>query len=100
MAKSPITVQNFQESLANRIMERGKVEIQQLVDLKREDLNQSDVKLKPWDTSYYSNIQKNRFYQVDEEEIKNFFPTQHVIEETLKIYQELFGLKFTKLPHA
>ena len=46
---------------------------------------------------YYGNIQKEKFYQVDEEKIKKYFPTGHVVQETLKIYQELFGLNFSKV---
>jgi len=33
-------------------------------------------------------------YQVNEEEIKDYFPTDLVVTETLNIYQEILGLKF------
>lgn len=43
---------------------------------------------------------KEQSYSVDEEAIKEYFPTDHVIDVTLDIYQELLGLKFTKLQDA
>ena len=68
-----------------------------LEKLKKEELNDQSAKLKPEDKMYYSNLQKEKFYQVDEEAIKKYFPTTHVVTETMAIYQELFGLNFTKV---
>ena len=46
---------------------------------------------------FYANLQKEKFYQVDEEAIAKYFPTQHVVSETMAIYQELFGLRFERI---
>jgi len=35
-----------------------------------------------------------------EEGLWNYFEVNHVVAETLKIYQELLGLKFTQLEDA
>ena len=65
--------------------------------LKREETNDAEATLELWDKAFYENLQKERFYQVDEEQIKQYFPTTHVTQQTLSIYQELLGLNFEKL---
>lgn len=65
-------------------MVKGKDELNALANLKAEDVG--DGELKPWDRMYYANMQKERFYQVDEEAIAKYFPTQHVVTETMNIY--------------
>ena len=56
--------------------------------------------MQPWDSSFYTNVLKEKFYAIDEEKIKEYFPTDHVVNQTLEIYQELLGLKFTEIPNA
>lgn len=97
MAKLPANVEKFQEDLAEKIMSQGRKEFLELEKLKKDELNDASAKLKPEDKMYYSNLQKEKFYQVDEEAIKAYFPTTHVVTETMAIYQELFGLNFTKV---
>lgn len=36
-------------------------------------------------------------YKLDLEELKEYFPMEQVAKETMEIYQELLGLKFTRL---
>ena len=68
-----------------------------MIDLKRSDLNDPNANLEDWDVSYYANVQKERFYKVDEEKIKEYFPTAKVIQVILEIYQELLGLEFSEI---
>ena len=68
-----------------------------MIDLKRNEINDQIAKLEAWDVSYFANIQKERFYKVDEEKIKEYFPTPKVIQVTMEIYQELLGLEFSEI---
>ena len=43
-------------------------------------------------------IKKN--YKLDLEELREYFPMEQVAKETMNIYQELLGLKFTRLEGA
>lgn len=68
-----------------------------MIDLKRSELKDPNAKLEAWDVSYYANVQKELFYKVDEEKIKEYFPTAKVIQVTMEIYQELLGLEFSEI---
>jgi Zn-dependent oligopeptidase len=97
MAKEPKNVQNFEESLTKKILAKGKSEFEALRSIKREEEKDPNADFYSYDRFYYENLQKQRFFSVDEEEIKKYFPMTQVVTETLKIYQELFSLKFTKI---
>lgn len=43
---------------------------------------------------------KEKEFKVDEEAIKEYFPMQHVIKETLAIYEELLSLSFKPVDSA
>ena len=49
-----------------------------------------------WDQTYYENQLRKTKYAVDQNEIKQYFPVQHVVDSVLSIYQELLGVKFTR----
>jgi len=98
MAKAPANVEKFMEKLYDKIVAKGKEELDELHKLKKDELKDDSVSFDPWDKMFYGNLQKEKFYQVDEEAIKAYFPTTHVVNETLTIYQELFGLNFAKIP--
>jgi Zn-dependent oligopeptidase len=56
--------------------------------------------LNSWDRSFYTNILKEKFYSIDEEKIKEYFPTDNVVKVTMEIYQELLGLVFTQVENV
>jgi Zn-dependent oligopeptidase len=68
--------------------------------LKKEETGNPDAVLNSWDRNFYTNVLKEKFYSIDEEKIKEFFPVEHVVKETMDIYQELLGLKFTLIPNV
>ena len=37
---------------------------------------------------------KEKKYDVDEAAIQQYFPTEHVVKEMMRIYEEIFGLVF------
>lgn len=66
--------------------------------LKRVDPDSAgDGVINAWDFMYYHTKLMKEKYGVDEELIKEYFPLERVISETLEIYQELLSLKFIKV---
>jgi len=43
-------------------------------------------------------MKNTNFAIVDEEKIKEYLPTKHVIPECMKIYEEILEVKFTEIP--
>jgi len=80
MAKSPMNVQNFEQSLITKLQKAGGEEFERVQNLKREETGDANAVLNPWDKSFYTNVLKEKFYSIDEEKIKEYYPTEHVVK--------------------
>ena len=107
MSGSYQAVDDFLTNLQTKLTESGKQDRDVLLKLKEEhhkemggddEKSSFDGKLNAWDTSFYNNRLLKTKYGVDAEAIREYFPLDHVVETTLKIYQELLGLTFRELP--
>jgi Zn-dependent oligopeptidase len=57
-------------------------------------LNLSNKKiLNDYDLAYYSNLYQKKYLNIDENEIKEYFPSNYSIPKILEIYSNLFGIK-------
>lgn len=59
-----------------------------------------EIKLQPWDYSYYSNKLKNAKYSYNEEELRPYFELNNVINGVFGLATKLYGLKFTKITNV
>lgn len=102
MAKSPEKVQVFLKELREKLTPFAEKEVAKLRALKAEDLgkNLEDVKLSSWDYQYYTKILLEREYSLDEELVREYFSLSNVIDEMLKIFEEVLGLKFKQVEGA
>jgi len=77
-----------------------------LKELKRKELEAAgkpyDNQLHSYDYRYYYNLVLETKYEINHEEIKQYFPMDHVTTEMLKIYQEVLAVVFkpTENPHV
>ncbi|MFH1620251.1 MAG: M3 family metallopeptidase, partial [bacterium] len=67
---------------------------------KKEQKSKSDGIIHAWDWRYYHNMLMRTAYQVDKEKIREYFPMELVIDQMLKIYQEVLGLRFREISPA
>ena len=80
------------------MLEKGKEEIEQLADKKRQTTGDPNAKIFAWDKSFYNNLMKNDSEGfVDEEKIKEYLPTEHVIPKCMEIFEEMLKVKFEKV---
>ena len=104
MAKSPERAQEFLLDLLEKLQEQRNKDLQILLKLKCNDKDyiyggDDKTTLQPWDVNYY--IQKYKAtLGVDEAELQNYFPLDHVQNEILAIYEELLNLKFVQVQDA
>ncbi|PRP89272.1 hypothetical protein PROFUN_02146 [Planoprotostelium fungivorum] len=101
LPRTPERVVEFSEQLAEKLKSLSEKEMKVLLDIKREDKEKEgekfDGKLHGWDSSFYMNKFLERDYGLDEEQIRGYFPIDHVTKEILSTYETLLGLKFTEL---
>jgi len=50
-----------------------------------------------YDISYYSNIYKKQYLNINEDIIKEYFPSNYTLNQIMNIYSELFGIMIHKI---
>ncbi|HEV3088059.1 MAG TPA: M3 family metallopeptidase [Candidatus Elarobacter sp.] len=94
MAGSPQRVESFLSQIDAAILPKARQERDEDAALKTAQF--PGTQLEQWDQTYYENQLSKTKYAVDQNEIKQYFPVQHVVDSVLSIYQQLLGVKFTK----
>lgn len=94
MAKTPQRVMAFLNDLDARAMPQARKDEAALAALKAKDTSNPNATLDAWDSTYYSNMMRRTRYSVDTNEIRQYFPVQHVIDSVLQIYHTLLGVNF------
>lgn len=94
LAKNSTNVVSFQNDLRTKLTVLGKKELLHLSELKKKD---SEGPFDSIDFPYYNRLLTMTEYSVDFEKVKEYFSMESVVEEMLKIYQEVLGLVFEKL---
>ncbi|RDW61620.1 hypothetical protein BP5796_11512 [Coleophoma crateriformis] len=101
MAKTPETVNTFLEDLRSRLASGGQKELQNLIQLKRADLESRnepfDGRFFLWDLAFYKQIMLEQQFSIDQQKIAEYFPLQTSIDGMLEIFQHLFGLTFVEI---
>ncbi len=96
MAKNQKNVMQMLNNLKAQLAKRNLADIKKLTNYKKEELkDESDFVV--WDAGYVANqIRKNQ-YQIDKEEIKQYFPSDYVVQQMFTIYSQLLGVNFNKI---
>jgi len=93
MAKTPENVRKFLAPLYEKAEKKAKKEFGLLSKNLPEGVTLSENgKIKPWDTYYIKNCYKKKHFNIDEQKIAEYFPAEHVLKETFKIFEEFFGI--------
>jgi thimet oligopeptidase len=98
MAKTPETVWNFENNLVDKLKEKARMDYNELLQIKRAKLNDDSIDvIQPWEASFYNNILLKEKYDLDQNIVKEYFPTNSVIEGFFSIAQHLFGVEFEEV---
>ncbi len=57
-------------------------------------------KIMPWDYSYYAEKLRQQKYNLDEDELRQYFAVDSVLNGVFKMANTLYGVNFTELPDA
>ena len=104
MAKTPKHVEEFLGDLRTRLTPQSLKELEVLKELKKQDLSNKGEKIDghyfAWDHRYYSTIQLEKDYQVEQQKLAEYFPLQTTLRKMLQIFEKLLGLKFVEVKGA
>src|SRR5216110_3914565 len=98
MAKTGANAEKYINDLTSGIQPKFASEVAELQKMKAADTNNPGAKIEVWGWRYYSNQRNKQKYAVDREALRAFFPFQKVLDGMFSIYQNIFGLKFQKIP--
>ncbi len=100
MAKSPERVKEFLATMFERSLPKAQKEF----DLLKRELPPSVIlqngKIQPWDVVFVYDHYKKKHLQVDEVKISEYFPLDYTLPALLKVYEDFFGICFTKIKHV
>lgn len=94
MAKNPETVFSFLKDLQKRLKPMAQKEDKQLIAYKNEQKGGKSRTLYPYESGYWGNKYKKQNLNLDAEKIKEYFPSEHVIDGMLDLFGNLFGIVF------
>ena len=97
MAKDPVVVWEFENSLRKSIEKKASLDMQEMLEMKRDISGTSEVILYDWDKYYYENQILLNQYNVDSKRVKEYFELNRVIEGIFMITGSLFGLQFREV---
>ncbi len=97
MVENAATAIRFLEDLKTGLQPKFRAELEEFRQLKVKETGDTNATINVWDWRHYSNQLKKDKYNVDAEQLRVYFPYQHVLEGMFTIYQSIFGLKFERV---
>lgn len=94
MAKNPKTVMAFLKDLQKKLKPLGKKEDKEMIDYKNSKTGKNSRTLYSWESGYWSNKFRKENLELDSEKIKEYFPSQVVIDGMLDLFGGVFGITF------
>ena len=96
MAKNPETVNKFLKEVHDTVAPLEKKEVQELREFKAKTLNIpiEKAQIDRWSEAYWSEKLRQAKYQVDQEKLRDYFPTQASQDWLFAISSNLYGIEF------
>ena len=96
MVQTPETVTRFLGDVKSAVTELEKKDVEELRADKSRDLAKplADTRLERWDVSYYSEKARRERFNIDQEALRKYFPTDKAVDYMMRVSQALYGVKF------
>ena len=94
MAKNPKTVMAFLKDLQKKLKPLGKKADKEMIAYKNSKTGKNSRTLYSWESGYWSNKFRKENLELDSEKIKEYFPSQVVIDGMLDLFGGVFGITF------
>ena len=97
MARNPKNVWDFENDLKQQLREKAENDVAEMLTIKSERLGKNTKTIHPWEAGFYENQVKLKNYNLDREEVRQYFEFNNVTEGLFTIYQQLFNVRFEKV---
>jgi thimet oligopeptidase len=99
MAGNSAEVGRFLGSVQKAVTEVEKKELAELREFKAESLKQplADTTMPSWDVPYWQEKLKRTRYQVDQNALRKYFPTEAAVPWALEVSSRLYGVEFKQV---
>jgi thimet oligopeptidase len=98
VAKTPQRATDFIKQIDEGLLTKARRELAELGPVAEQDHLGHPIAV--WDLSYYSDKLRKARYALDANEVRKYFPVEHVVSSVLDIYQQLFGIALTEVKPA
>ncbi|MFN9662159.1 MAG: M3 family metallopeptidase, partial [Akkermansiaceae bacterium] len=95
MARNGDTALKFVESIHAKIRDAFLADSKQLSEYKAAKTSTAPEQLEPWEISYWAERQRKEFYDIDDEDLRPYFPVSGVMEGMFGIATKIFGITIT-----
>jgi oligopeptidase A len=101
MAKSVSAVEKMLQYTFDATKEKAIKEKEVLVSFaKKEFADSFGGECMPWDVSYIHQMYKNKYFNLDEKEIAEYFPASVAIKNIFEVYEKFFGIKMELVDYS
>jgi len=97
MVKIPETVWAFENNLKEDLKEKAFKDYSELLEMKSAQTGKSETVIETWESWYYETKLLKEKYQLDPEEVRQYFEISTVIDGMFMISQQLFDVVFKKV---
>jgi oligopeptidase A len=92
MARNGETALAFVESIHSKIRDGFLADAKRLSEYKAAKTSTTPEQLEPWEISYWAERQRKEFYDIDDEDLRPYFPVSGVMEGMFGIASKIFGI--------
>lgn len=98
MAKTPKAAEDLLMQIWKPAVAKVKEEVKEMQDIV--DAEGGKFKIAPWDYYYYAEKVRQKKYQIDESQVREYFAVDSVRNGIFGMAERLYGVKFTEMPDA
>ncbi|HEY6137435.1 MAG TPA: M3 family metallopeptidase, partial [Thermoanaerobaculia bacterium] len=93
MVGNPETVTAFLDDVKAAVMEAEVRDLGRLAE-KKEEMTGAPARIERWDVLYYRERVRQQRYDIDQEQLRQYFPTRPTLQWLLDVSERLYGLRF------
>jgi thimet oligopeptidase len=97
MAKNPSNVWEFENDLKSKLRAKGEMDIAEMLKIKSSRTGTNANIINVWEAGFYENLVLKENFNLDPEEVRQYFEFNNVTEGLFTVYQRLFNVRFKKV---